>query len=71
MTKADKMSDFEGDTITKVEEVSPRSQEQKFDKWKKENAVAIRAARESFCVCSPTRAELLLIDQADGIEQIE
>jgi hypothetical protein len=70
MTKI-KQSDFDGDTITKVEEPKKLTREQKLEAFNKENATAIAAARQSCCVCSPTRAEILLIDQSDGIEPID
>jgi hypothetical protein len=69
MTKVDKMSGFEGDTITKIEK--PLTPKQKLEKFRKENAPAIEKAREACCVCSPTRAELLLLDQADGLSEID
>jgi hypothetical protein len=68
MTKI-KQSDFEGDTITKIEK--PLTQKEKLAAFRKTNAAAISSARFSVCICSPTKAEILLMDQADGFESID
>jgi hypothetical protein len=63
MTKI-KQSDFEGDTITKVEE--PLTRYQRLYEWRKANEEAYKAACHSECMCAPSKAEMLLIQQYNG-----
>lgn len=44
----------------------PKSREEKIADWKNQNAAAIQEARAACCTCTPTRAQMLLADQADG-----
>lgn len=43
----------------------PPTRAQKIVAWRAENAVAHMRACESHCTCTPTRAEMLLIQQWD------
>jgi hypothetical protein len=72
MTKID-MSAFEAETITKVKEAPPiKTKEQKLEEFRKANHLAYRrACSESQCTCTPTRAQMLLIDQYEGRHPIE
>jgi hypothetical protein len=68
MTKI-KQSDFIGDTITKVEK--PKSYMQKLREFRNENEEAYLKACDARCVCSPSRAEALLIEKYEGVTPID
>lgn len=61
MTKIDKSSAFEGDTITKVEKPKTRTQKIKEYRMAHQEEYA-KACHESQCTCTPTRAQMLIMD---------
>jgi aerobic-type carbon monoxide dehydrogenase small subunit (CoxS/CutS family) len=68
MTKI-KQSDFEGDTITTIEK--PKTRAEKLSDFQKANKEAYKKACESHCMCSPSRAEMLLMDRYNGDAALE
>ena len=44
----------------------PKTRAQKVKDWQKANAPEYKKACEANCVCTPTRAQMLLIDQWDN-----
>lgn len=53
-----------GDPVeSPVKTKKPPSRAQRIAKWRKENKAAYQSACDAHCVCSPTRAQLLLINQ--------
>jgi hypothetical protein len=65
MTKVDKMSTFEDGTVTTVER--PKTRAEKISQWKRDNHAAYkRACDDSHCTCTPTRAQMLIIQQYEG-----
>lgn len=52
-----------GDVKEKPAKVKKPSRAARIEAWKKENKEAYREACEAHCVCTPTRAQMLLIDQ--------
>jgi hypothetical protein len=67
MTKI-KQSDFTGDNVTIVK---PKTKAQKLQAFRKENHAAYQKACDSHCMCSPSRAELLLMAQYQGDAEID
>jgi hypothetical protein len=63
MTKIDNMSTFAGDTITPLE--VPKTLAQKREEWLKQNQAAYKKACDANCTCTPSRADMLLIQQYD------
>jgi hypothetical protein len=61
MTKIDKASTFVGDTITPVEK--PKTRAQKIAEWRKAHQAQYKQACDDNCTCTPTRAQMLLMDQ--------
>ena len=55
-----------GEVIEKEAPAKPKTRAQREADWKRENAPAIKEARRACCTCTPTRAQVLLMDQADG-----
>jgi hypothetical protein len=65
MTKVDKMSTFEGDGVTTVEK--PKTKAERISQWKREHHAAYkRACSNERCTCTPSRADMLLIQQYEG-----
>jgi hypothetical protein len=62
MTKVDPKSAFEGDTITPIEK--PKTRQQKIDEYRKAHEAEYKRACESErCTCTPTRAEMLIMER--------
>jgi hypothetical protein len=60
MTKIDTKSAFEGDTITPIEK--PKTREEKVHEYRVAHQLEYRRACESErCTCTPTRAEMLIM----------
>ena len=66
MTKMDQMSIFEGEIITEASIPKHPTRAEKVAEWKKANASAYRKACDDNCTCTPTRAQMLLIQQYEG-----
>jgi hypothetical protein len=49
------------DTIEK-----PKSRAQKVADWRSANETKYKEAREACCTCTPTRAQMLMVDQYEG-----
>jgi hypothetical protein len=64
----DEMNATTGGSTSVVEK--PKSRAERIQDWKKENQAAYKEAQNACCVCTPTRAQMLLIDQYDGLETI-
>jgi hypothetical protein len=61
MTKIDKASTFVGDTITPVEK--PKTRTQKIAEYRKAHEAEYkRACENERCTCTPTRAEMLIME---------
>jgi hypothetical protein len=64
-------SQFETD-ITEVKDNPPaKTYQQKLAEWRKANEGAYKKARKSCYVCSPTRTELLLVQQYEEVVPID
>lgn len=63
MTKISQ-AEFEAATIMEVPPVKTR--EQRLEEWKNQNRAAYQAAQRSCCICTPSRAEALLVEQYEG-----
>jgi hypothetical protein len=62
MTKVDPKSSFVGDTITPIE--PPKTRQQKIDEYRKAHEAEYKRACESErCTCTPTRAEMLIMER--------
>lgn len=62
-----KLTQGDFDVETSTEEVTkPKSQAEKRAAFCKANANEISEARHAVCVCSPTRAQSLMVEKADG-----
>jgi hypothetical protein len=60
MTKMDQMSIFEGDTTTPLEK--PKSREEKVAEYRAAHRAEYnRACENERCTCTPTRAEMLIM----------
>jgi hypothetical protein len=60
MTKVDPKSAFEGDTITPIEK--PKSREEKIAEYRKAHQAEYRrACDDAQCTCTPTRAQMLIM----------
>jgi hypothetical protein len=57
-----------GDPVDAPVSAPPKTRDERIEDWKKENLEAYKAAREACCVCSPTRAQTLLVQQFTGVE---
>jgi hypothetical protein len=68
MTKI-KQSDFTGDNVTTLEK--PKTKAQKLVAFRKKNHAAYQKACDSHCMCSPSKAELLLMAQYQGDAEID
>jgi hypothetical protein len=44
----------------------PKSRAQKVADWKSANETKYKEAREACCTCTPTRAQMLMVDQYEG-----
>lgn len=55
-----------GDVIEKEPKVKKPSRAARIAAWKKENQAAYEVANSACCVCTPTRAQALLVDQFNG-----
>jgi hypothetical protein len=61
MAKIDTKSAFEGDTITPIEK--PKTREEKVEAYRKlHRGEYIRACDNAQCTCTPTRAEMLIMN---------
>jgi hypothetical protein len=61
MTKVDPKSAFEGDTITPIER--PKTRQQKIDEYRAAHQAEYkRACENERCTCTPTRAEMLIME---------
>jgi hypothetical protein len=65
MTKM-KQSDFIGDTATIVVAPKVKNRAERLIEWRKENHKEYLKAQDAQCVCSPTRQQMLLLDQYEG-----
>lgn len=54
-----------GEVVDKPKLKKP-SRDERIAAWRKENRAAFEAAHKACCVCTPTRAQMLLIDQFIG-----
>lgn len=50
-----------GNTATKIEK--PKSRAQRIEDWRKQNQAAYKQACDANCTCTPTRADMLMMDQ--------
>lgn len=53
-------------TIVDSPIVKPPTRAEKVAAWKAANQSAYDAARRACCTCTPTRAQMLLVDQYEG-----
>jgi hypothetical protein len=61
MTKMDKASTFVGDTITPVKK--PKTRAQKIAEYRRVHKYEYeKACSDAQCTCTPTRAQMLIID---------
>ena len=44
----------------------PKTRAERVLDWRKENSTAYRKAQDACCVCTPTRAQALLVEQWDN-----
>lgn len=44
----------------------PPTRQERIEAWRKQNAVAYKEACQDNCTCTPTRAQMLLINQWDS-----
>lgn len=54
-----------GEVIDKPKAKAP-SRAERIEAWKKENHAAFEVAHKACCMCTPTRAQMLLVDQFTG-----
>jgi hypothetical protein len=48
----------------------PRTRAQRVSQWKKENKEAFEAASRSCCMCTPSKADMLMYDRYNGDAEI-
>ena len=64
MNDSVKTATLVGDPIDAPSNVNPpKTRAERIADWRKENEVAYKAACSAVCLCSPTRAQMLLRDQ--------
>lgn len=44
----------------------PKTRSEKVADWKRDNQAAYESARRACCTCTPSRAQMLLVDQYEG-----
>ena len=54
---------FGGEVKEPVTKTKPKTRAQKVAEWQAANAPAYKAACASHCTCTPSRADMLLMDQ--------
>jgi hypothetical protein len=57
-----------GDVATPVK--APPSRAERIEAWKNANRSAFETAQRACCTCTPTRAQMLLVDQFEGRSNI-
>ncbi len=55
-----------GGEVKEKETATPKTREQRIADWRQDNAVAYKVACEDRCTCTPSRAQMLLLQQWDS-----
>jgi hypothetical protein len=60
-----------GGEVIEKPKVKKLTKKEKLAAFRNEHAVALGEARLACCVCTPTRAQVLLVDKAEGLRPLD